>query len=62
MGAGDQHVNRREIKCGVGDVDHQDFQPQAGQGLQTQANLVLEVEPGEVGEAVQRLLGPGAMR
>ena len=60
MGAGDQHVNRREIKGGVGDVDHQDFQPQAGQGLQAEANLVLEVGPGEVGEAVQGNHGAGS--
>ena len=53
MGAGDQHVHRREIKGRVGGVHHQDLQPQAGQGRQAELDLVLEVGPGEVGEAVQ---------
>ncbi len=37
----------------MGDVHHQDLEPQAGQGLQAQADLIFEVGAGEVGEAVQ---------
>ena len=43
----------------MGGVHHQDLQPQAGQGREAQADLVLEVGPGEVGEAVQGFKGAG---
>ena len=53
MGARDQHVHRGQIELWVRGVHHQDFQPQAGQGFQAEVNLVLEIGPGEVGQAVQ---------